>query len=80
RLAVLPFAVADDTPDVRHFAASLADETSHALARLPRIEVLARSLCRTMPATPASIGETVQRLDVDWIVEGSVRRSGSRTR
>ncbi|WP_042302757.1 tetratricopeptide repeat protein [Paraburkholderia kururiensis] len=80
RLAVLPFAVTDDAPDIGHFAASLADETSHALARLPRIEVLARSLCRAMPATAASIGETVQRLDVDWIMEGSVRRSGARIR
>lgn len=76
RLAVLPFAVVDDRPDLASFADDLADELNHALGRLPRIEMVARWSCRRSLLADMDTRELARRLEADWIIEGSIRRRG----
>ncbi|VVE90493.1 hypothetical protein [Pandoraea bronchicola] len=81
RVAVLPFVAVDDDGSLRWLGESLADEFSHALGRVPRIEVAARSSCRVMAAS-ATIDacEAARRLGSTLLIEGSVRRTGSEVR
>jgi len=78
RVAVLPFMATGDDPLLRGFGESLSDEFSHALSRLPRLEVAARSSCRAMTAQPmVDIREAARHLGATLLFEGSLRRTGN---
>lgn len=80
RIAVLPFA--DLSPDQGHqyFADGIAEAIMDRLALVSGIQLTARTSSFAMREAGLDARETAQRLGVESLLEGSVRRSGSRLR
>ncbi len=79
-LAVLPFANLSGDPDQEYFADGITDEIITALAKVRWFFVIARSssfMFRGMAVDARQVGRD---LGVRYVLEGSVRRAGSRLR
>ena len=79
-VAVLPFRDLSPSHDQEFFCEGMADEIITALSGLGGIQVASRSSavrCQAKGLDPAEIG---QRLNVQHIVEGAVRKAGNRVR
>jgi eukaryotic-like serine/threonine-protein kinase len=79
-LAVLPFVnIGDDSATTKYFSDGISEELIVALGRLPGLRVASRtsSFARGGGAGVQDIG---RRLGVEALLEGSVRRDGSRVR
>ena len=79
-VAVLPFADRSPTGDQEYFTDGLTEELINALARIRDLRVAGRTSSfqfKNSEEDPATIAET---LNVDTILEGSVRKSGDRLR
>jgi TolB-like protein/tetratricopeptide (TPR) repeat protein len=72
RIAVLPFAAVDDTSD-RAFAAGMSEEITTRLARLPRLQLIARSSALRYPTSGQTAPEFGRALGVDYVLDGTVR-------
>jgi TolB-like protein len=77
-IAVLPFEDLSPASDQQWFAAGLTEEILNSLARTPDLHVAART--STMSIKPGDVREIGRRLNVAYILEGSVRRDGARVR
>jgi TolB-like protein/DNA-binding SARP family transcriptional activator/Tfp pilus assembly protein PilF len=79
-IAVLPFM--DLSPDGNHefFSDGMADELIHGLARVEGLRVTARTSAFSFKGQNVPVSEIARRLQVGYIVEGSVRRGGERVR
>jgi TolB-like protein/Tfp pilus assembly protein PilF len=82
RLAVLPFESIPPDPAEEFFADGLTEEMISELGRLnpSRLGVIARTSAMQYKRTTKRVDEIGTELDVDYILEGSVRRSESRAR
>jgi serine/threonine-protein kinase len=79
-LAVLPFeSVGGDTANI-YFAEGIADELTTALARVAGLRVAARSSAFMYRNKTADAREAGKALDVNAVLQGRVRRAGSRMR
>ena len=67
-------------PDNEHFCDGLAEELLNALSKVDDLKVAARTSAFSFKGKNVNAGEIGARLNVDHILEGSVRRSGSRLR
>ena len=79
-IAVLPFLNLSSDPDNEFLSDGLAEELINALAKVPGLQVASRMSSfafKGKESNPRAIGE---RLNVNAIVEGSVRKSGNRLR
>lgn len=79
-VAVLPFDSLSDDPEQGYFADGLTEEILNALAALPKLLVTARTSSFHYKDRDVPVDEIAERLGVDHVVEGSVRRSGDRMR
>ncbi len=79
-IAVLPFANMSPDPDQEYFADGLAEEIINLLARVPGLKVIARTSAFAFRGKEQDVREIADALNVTHILEGSVRRSGSRIR
>jgi serine/threonine-protein kinase len=79
-IAVLPFANMSDDKDNEYFSDGLAEEILNALARVPRLKVTARTSSFAFRGTQQDVRAIGETLDVRTVLEGSVRRAGSRIR
>jgi len=81
-LAVLPFENLSDDHDQEYFSDGLTEEMITQLSRLnpELLGVIARTSAMMFKKTKKRIVEIGKDLGVDFILEGSVRRSGSRVR
>ena len=79
-IAVLPFANLGGDPEQEYFADGMVDEIITGLSRLGWLYVVARTSSFTFKGKDAQIGEIARRLDVRYVLEGSVRRAGDRVR
>ncbi|MDH5196471.1 MAG: protein kinase [Gemmatimonadota bacterium] len=79
-IAVLPFINVGGGADDEYFADGMTDELTSALAKVPDLRVAARSSAFTFKGRTVDAREVGQRLSVTHVLEGSVRRSGSRLR
>lgn len=79
---VLPFDQLGLSDDQAYMAEGLAEELGSQLARFDpaSVGVIAHTTASYYKRTGESIGEIRDRLDVDYVVEGSVRRVGDDTR
>jgi len=80
RLVVLPFANLSGDPQQDYFSAGLTDEMTTQLGRLDpeRLGVIAATASKLIAGKPmAEVGRT---LDVQYALEGSVRRGGNQVR
>ena len=79
-IAVLPFTNMSADPDNEHFCDGLAEELLNALSKVDDLKVAARTSAFSFKGKSVHASEIGARLNVDHILEGSVRRSGSRLR
>lgn len=79
-IAVLPFANMSSDPDSEYFSDGLAEEIINLLAQIPELKVIARTSAFAFRGKEQDIRKIAEALGVRTILEGSVRRSGSRIR
>jgi TolB-like protein len=81
-LMALPFENLSDSRERDYFADGLTEEIISQLGKLDpkRLGVIARTSAIQYKAAKKTIGEIAQELNVDYILEGSVRRDGKRVR
>jgi serine/threonine-protein kinase len=79
-IAVLPFANLSADKENEYFSDGLAEDIIDALTQVPGLRVMARTSAFAFRGKEADIREIGTRLNVEHILEGSVRRSGSRLR
>src|SRR5208283_1097040 len=79
-IAVLPFADMSAGKDQEYFSDGLAEELTNDLAKVPGLKVAGRSSAFQFKGKNEDLRTVGQKLNVDNILEGSVRREGSRVR
>jgi TolB-like protein/DNA-binding winged helix-turn-helix (wHTH) protein len=81
-LAVLPFDNLSSEADQEFFSDGFTDEMIAELGKLDpdHLGVIARTTSRLYKGAQKTVGQIRQELGVDYVLEGSVRRSGSRVR
>jgi TolB-like protein len=79
-IAVLPFTRMTGAAEDTYLCEGLAEEIINALTRIPGLKVIARTSAFAVSRMGLDVREAGARLDVGHILEGSVRREGSRVR
>jgi serine/threonine-protein kinase len=79
-IAVLPFVDLSETKDQEYFCDGMTEEIIDALARVRGFHVAARSSAFAFKNKQQDIREIGRKLNVGAVLEGSVRKSGSRLR
>lgn len=79
-IAVLPFVNMSADPENEYLSGGLAEEIINALTRIPGLRVIARTSSFMVGRLGLDVREAGARLGVESILEGSVRRAGSRVR
>jgi serine/threonine-protein kinase len=79
-LAVLPFVDMSSAKDQDYFGEGLAEELIHALARVQGLRIVARTSAFALKGMKLDVREIGKMLGVRAVLEGSVRKAGSRLR
>jgi serine/threonine-protein kinase len=79
-IAVLPFTNMSGTPNDDYFAEGLSEELINALGRSGALRVAAGVSSFSFRNRPATVTEIARQLNVGLLLEGSVRRTGTRVR
>jgi TolB-like protein/Tfp pilus assembly protein PilF len=79
-LAILPFADLSADKSNQVFCDGLAEEILNALARVPEVRITARNSAFQFRDRPSDVRDIGAKLGVTHVIEGSVRRDGSRIR
>jgi adenylate cyclase len=79
-LVVLPFQNMSGDPEQEYFADGMVEEITTAIARLPWLFVIARNSAFTYKGKAVAVKQVAQELGVRYVLEGSVRKAGSRVR
>jgi serine/threonine protein kinase/tetratricopeptide (TPR) repeat protein len=79
-IAVLPFANLSSDSDNQYFSDGLSEDLISALAKLPELHVASRTSAFRFRGREGDIREIGHQLNVEAVLEGSVRRSGNRLR
>jgi TolB-like protein/Tfp pilus assembly protein PilF len=80
RLAVLPFVNMSEDPDQEYFADGIAEELLNTLVRFEGLQVVGRTSSFSFKNSDADLKAIGKALDVNMILEGSVRKSGEHLR
>jgi len=79
-IAVLPFANMSADKENEYFGDGLAEEVINALAQVPGLQMAGRTSSFQFRGKDVEIAEVGRRLNVEHLLEGSVRRAGNRVR
>ncbi len=79
-IAILPFVDLSPGKDHDYFSDGIAEEILTALAKIEGLRVAARRSSFWFKGKEAELAEIGQRLNVEHVLEGSVRRDGDRVR
>ena len=79
-IAVLPFLDMSEKHDQEYFSDGLAEELLDLLAKVPGLQVIARTSSFSFKGKSEDIPTIAKKLNVANILEGSVRKSGSHLR
>ncbi len=79
-IAVLPFADMSQKHDQEFIADGISEEIRNRLAQLPGLKVSARTASFVYKGQNVSLTEIGRNLDVEAVLEGSVRREGNQIR
>ena len=79
-IAVLPFEDLSESHDQSYFSDGMAEEVSNQLAQVQGLRVAGRSSAQSFKDKHATIAEVGKALNVNRVLEGSVRRSGDQLR
>ncbi len=79
-IAVLPFVNMSADPENEYFSDGLAEDLINALTKITDLHVVARTSSFAFKGEKVDIREIGQKLNVDNLLEGSVRKVGNRVR
>jgi adenylate cyclase len=79
-IVVLPFTNLSGDPKQQYFADGITEDLTTDLSRIPNMFVIARNTAFTYRDNPVSARQIGRELGVRYVLEGSVRRSGSQVR
>jgi adenylate cyclase len=79
-IAVLPFVNMTADPDNEYFSDGLTEELLNVLAQVEGLRVAARTSAFAFKGAREDVTEIGRRLNVETVLEGSVRRTGDRLR
>jgi len=79
-IAVLPFVNMSNDPDQEFFSDGISEELLNVLAQYPGVRVAARTSSFQFKGKNLDIGEIARLLKVRNVLEGSVRKSGTKLR
>ncbi|MCP4727102.1 MAG: protein kinase, partial [bacterium] len=79
-IAVLPFANMSADPEQEYFCDGMSEEIINALTHIEQLKVIARTSAFMFKDKNEDMREIGKKLDVEHLLEGSVRKSGNRLR
>ena len=79
-IAVLPFVNMSSDPEQEYFSDGLSEELLNRLAKVPQLQVAARTSSFSFKGQSVEIADLARRLHVAYVLEGSVRTSGDQVR
>ena len=79
-IAVLSFANLSTEPDTQYFADGVAEDLLDLFAQMPHLRVVARTSSFAFRAQERDVKAIGRDLQVDWVLEGSVRRETGNVR
>ena len=79
-IAVMPFADMSPEKNQEYFSDGIAEEIISLLSRIRNLRVIARSSAFAFKGQGLAMGEIADRLNVRYIMEGSIRRAGDQLR
>jgi len=79
-IAVLPFVNMSKDPDQEFFSDGITEELLNVLAKVPAIQVASRTSSFQFKGQEIGIPEIAKKLEVRYVVEGSVRKAGDTLR
>jgi TolB-like protein/Tfp pilus assembly protein PilF len=79
-IAVLPFVNMSDDASNEYFSDGISEELLNLLTRIPELRVIARTSSFAYKGKDVSIANIARELNVDHVLEGSVRKSGNQVR
>ena len=79
-IAVLPFVNMSEDPNNEYFADGISEEILNLLANIPELRVTSRSSAFSFKGQNLDVPTMAARLNVEHVLEGSVRKSGNQLR
>jgi TolB-like protein/Flp pilus assembly protein TadD len=79
-VAVLPFVNMSADPEQEFFSDGISEELLNLLAKIPELRVPARTSSFQFKGQNVDIGQVAEQLNVEHVLEGSVRKSGVKVR
>ena len=79
-IAVLPFVDMSQAKDQEYFCDGISEEILDALAKIEGLRVVARTSSFSFKGKNSNVSEIAQKLNVQNVLEGSLRREGNRIR
>jgi TolB-like protein len=79
-IIVLPFENISNEPDQEYFSDGLTEEIISDLSLIPNLLVISRSSAMTFKGTKNTIKEIADKVNVRYVLEGSVRKAGNKLR
>jgi len=79
-IAVLPFVNMSSDKEQEYFSDGITEEILNVLAKIPKLHVTSRSSAFAFKGKEINITDVAEKLGVNNILEGSVRKSGNRIR
>lgn len=79
-IAVLSFVDMSSDKDQEYMSDGIAEELLNLLAKIPELRVISRTSAFSYKGKSISLAQIARELDVAYILEGSVRKSGSQIR
>jgi adenylate cyclase len=80
RVAALPLTILSSDQQDEYFADGLTEEIINTLSSIPELRIIARTSVMKYKQANKSVGEIGRELKVGSVLEGSVRKAGSRLR
>jgi TolB-like protein len=79
-IAVLPFVDMSSDQDQEYFSDGISEELLNVLAKIPELRVAARTSSFQFKGQNVDIGNVAEQLNVDHVLEGSIRKADTRIR
>ena len=79
-IAVLPFVNMSNDPEQEYFCDGISEEIINALTHIERLKVIARTSSFAFKGKNEDMREIGKKLNVNFLLEGSVRKAGNRLR
>ena len=79
-IAVLPFVNMTGDPKQEFFCDGITEDIITALSKVPRLFVIARNSTFSFKGKPVKVQQVSEELGVQYVLEGSIQKSGDRVR